>query len=245
LLNMSGCNALRPTAIAVGTLALLALAAPARAQIYSWHDANGTLVVSNHPQPTAGTPIPLYAVPKAERVLATRSVAPRRSATYDDLIVQHARENDVRPDLVRAVVQVESGFNPYARSPKGALGLMQLMPATIRQYGVHNPFDPADNVRAGVAYLRNLLDRYDDNETLALAAYNAGPDAVDSHGHAVPPYAETRKYVAQVGRLASRPLAERRSSRIYKITEIIDGRAVVRYTDTKPRTGEFEVVGSR
>src|SRR5207248_9874537 len=128
------------------------------------------------------------------------------------------------------------------RSVKGALGLMQLMPATIRQYGVRNPFDPGDNVRAGVGYLRELLDRYENNEELALAAYNAGPTAVDKHGQSVPPYRETMQYGAHINRMAGRPI-EMRNNRIYKITEIIDGRDVVRYTDQKPTTGTYELVG--
>ena len=103
---------------------------------------------------------------------STRATA---SGMYDGLITEHARANDVRPDLVRAVVQVESAYNPYARSPKGAQGLMQLMPATAQQFGVKNAYNPEENVRAGVAYLRQLLDRYENNEELALAAYNAGP----------------------------------------------------------------------
>ncbi len=108
----------------------------------------------------------------------------------------------VRTDLVRAVVQVESGYNAYARSPKGALGLMQLMPATIQQFGVRNPFNPMENIRAGVSYLRQLLDRYSNDEALALAAYNAGPGAVDRHGVAIPPYKETRDYVSKINRMA-------------------------------------------
>ena len=222
-------------------LAFLALAAPASAQIYSWRDASGNLVLSNHRPPAEMASVQSYAVPKAEAVRATRGVAPDRSRRFDDLIDEHARRNGVRVDLVRAVMQVESAFDPAARSPKGALGLMQLMPATMRQYGVVNPFNPAENVRAGVAYLRELLDRYENDETLALAAYNAGPAAVDRHGQQVPPYRETRNYVAQINEMAGRPI-EQRGNRIYKITETIDGRTVVRYTDQKPTTGSFVVV---
>jgi soluble lytic murein transglycosylase-like protein len=141
-------------------------------------------------------------------------------------------------------MQVESAFNPRARSPKGALGLMQLMPATIQQYKVRDPFDPAENVRGGVAYLRSLLDRYENNEQLALAAYNAGPGAVDKYGQTVPPYRETRNYVAQISRMTVQPI-EMRGKTIYKITETIDGRDVVRYTDRKPTTGTFQVAGTR
>ena len=214
----------------------LASATPASAQIYSWRDANGNLVLSNRRvESAAPASTNTYAVPKAEGVRATRYVASDRGRQYDDLISEHSRRNGVRSDLVRAVMQVESAFNPYAKSPKGAMGLMQLMPSTMRQYGVINAFNPAENVRAGVAYLRELLNRYSDNEELALAAYNAGPGAVDKHGQAVPPYRETRNYVAQINKMvASSRRVEDRGYQIYKVTEIIDGREVVRYTDRKP-----------
>jgi soluble lytic murein transglycosylase-like protein len=143
---------------------------------------------------------------------------------------------------VRAVVQVESAFNPYAKSSKGAMGLMQLMPETARQYGVTNAFNPIENIRAGVAYLRALLDRYRNNEELALAAYNAGPGAVDKHGQSVPPYRETRDYVAQINHMAGRPIELRAGTRIYKVVEVIDGREFVRYTDQKPSTGSYQLV---
>ena len=93
------------------------------------------------------------------------------------------------------------------------MGLMQLMPATARQFGVRNAFNPDENVRAGVAYLRQLLDRYDNNEELALAAYNAGPGAVDRHGQTIPPYRETRDYVTRVNGIAGQtPRARPHSS---------------------------------
>jgi soluble lytic murein transglycosylase-like protein len=218
----------------------LGMSAPTSAQIYSWRDASGTLVLSNR-RPPKGVELQSYAVPRADGVRTTRFATLERSQQFDDLIVQHARLNGVRTDLVRAVMQVESAFNPRARSPKGALGLMQLMPATIEQYRVKNPFDPADNVRGGVAYLRDLLERYENDETLALAAYNAGPAAVDRHGQAVPPYAETRCYVAHVNQMAGRPI-QRRDGRIYTSTEVIDGRVVRRYSDRKPTTGSYEIV---
>lgn len=222
-------------------LAGLAVATPARAQIYTWRDASGTLVLSNKPRPGA-VGLRSYPVPRASDVRATRYAAAERSRLYDDLIAEHARLNGVRTDLVRAVVQVESAFNPMARSPKGAMGLMQLMPTTARQFGVRNAFSPSENVRAGVAYLRQLLDRYENNEALALAAYNAGPGAVDQHGQTVPPYRETRDYVAQINRLSAGPVALR-TNRIYRVAEVVDGRSVVRYTDQKPSSGTFDVVG--
>ncbi len=216
-------------AVAIG-IALLCASTPAFAQIYSWRDSSGTLVLSNT-KPATDQPVTSYNVPAAEGVRTTRYVASTRNQNYDGLILEEARKNNVRQSLVRAVIQVESAFNPSAYSNKGAMGLMQLMPATAREFGVRNPFDPEQNVRGGVAYLRQLLDRYDGDETLALAAYNAGPGAVDRHGQAVPPYAETKNYVTKVNGIAGmRPPG----TKLYKTVEIIDGRPVVKYTDKKP-----------
>ena len=217
------------------------LAAPARAQIYTMRDARGHLVLSNLPLVSLER---TYSVQQFESVRATLPAATLVSARYDDLIAEHARIHAVRTDLVRALVQVESAYNPKAMSPKGAMGLMQLMPATARHFGVQNPFDPVENVHAGVAYLRQLLDRYDNDEQLALAAYNAGPGAVDKHGQSVPPYRETQDYVARINKItqAARPV-QLRGSVIYKTTEIVDGHEVARYSDHKPSTGSYEVVG--
>jgi soluble lytic murein transglycosylase-like protein len=208
------------------------LAAPAHAQIYSWRDATGSLVLSNT-RPHDVQSVQSYAVPASAGVRATRDVPVERSRGYDDLIVQHSQRIGVRPSLVRAVVQVESGFNPAAYSPKGAMGLMQLMPATARQFGVRNAFNPEENVRAGTTYLRQLLDRYGDNEELALAAYNAGPGAVDKHGLRIPPYRETRDYVSRVNGIAGETHAPARAP-LYKLIEVIDEHEVVKYTDKKP-----------
>jgi hypothetical protein len=117
---------------------------------------------------------------------------------YDGFIDRVARENGLAPDLIKAVAMVESGFNPHAVSPKGAQGLMQLMPATAAQYGVRDAFDPLQNLRAGATHLRGLLDEFDGDLVLALAAYNAGSGAVRRHG-GVPNYRETREYVRKVG----------------------------------------------
>src|SRR4051812_30983941 len=123
-------------------MVVLASAAPARAQIYSWRDGNGNLVLSNRPQDAINAR-QLYAVPKAAAIRVTRAATISRTNQFDDLLVEHARRNDVRADLVRAVVQVESAYNPRARSAKGALGLMQLMPATLQEFGVADPFNPS------------------------------------------------------------------------------------------------------
>ncbi len=219
----------------------LMVAVPASAQIYTWRDANGNLVLSNR---RSDETVRTYAVPQASAVRTTRPPPSlTRRLEYDDLITEHARLNRVRPDLVRAVIQVESGYNVYARSAKGALGLMQLMPATAQQFGVRNPYNPIENVRAGVAYLRHLLDRYENNEQLALAAYNAGPAAVDRHGQSVPPFRETKNYVARINQMAgSRPITVR-GKQIYKTIQIVDGRPVSRYSDRRPVDGEYVVVG--
>jgi hypothetical protein len=111
-----------------------------------------------------------------------------------------AREG-VDAKLVRAVIEVESGYRPSARSPKGAMGLMQLMPATARQYAVTNPYDPAANIEAGIKHLKSLLARFP--QALALAAYNAGDAAVERFG-GIPPYAETRNYVARILQIVKR-----------------------------------------
>jgi soluble lytic murein transglycosylase-like protein len=223
----------------VSTFALLVLGVCrlAEAQIYSWHDAKGTLVLSDRP---LGSVAPTFAVPRAQTVVTTRRVNnPRHD--YDDIIIQHASTHGVRPDLVRAVIQVESAFDPYATSRKGAMGLMQLMPSTLADFRVLNPFNVVENIRAGVAYLRQLLTRYGENEELALAAYNAGPAAVQRYGNVVPPYRETRTYVRTVTNVASTPTHHR----IYKTVEIVDGHPVPRYSDTKPPSGAFELVSQR
>jgi len=135
-----------------------------------------------------------YPEPAAPGKAAGAGVEPG-GVPYWDEIAKAAGVWGVDPDLVRAVIEVESAFEPRALSAKGAMGLMQLMPATARQYGVADPFDPRANIEAGTKHLRSLLDRYD--LSLALAAYNAGPGAVDRFG-GVPPYRETKDYVRRV-----------------------------------------------
>jgi len=112
-------------------------------------------------------------------------------------IDRHSADQSIDPKLVQAVIQVESGFNHRARSHKGAMGLMQLMPGTAKQLRVSDPYDPDENVRGGTQYLRQMIDRFSGRLDLAVAAYNAGPGAVERH-NGIPPYRETRDYVKRV-----------------------------------------------
>jgi len=175
-----------------------------RADIYSFTDDSGVTHFSNVPTDARyrlllATPAPAPAA-HAERWLA-------KSQQFDAFIVRAAARSAVRPELVRAVIVVESAFNPRAVSPHGAIGLMQLLPATARRYGIADAFDPEQNITAGTRYLHDLLARYGNNLELTLAAYNAGEDAVEQHGRSVPPYAETRHYVPAVLRVYHELLA--------------------------------------
>jgi soluble lytic murein transglycosylase-like protein len=215
---------------------LVAVPMTADAQIYTWRDEAGNLVLSDKAKhPEAQT----YQVTRAGMFRTTKP-ASRRAVQYDGLIEEHASANDVNPALVKAVIQAESAFNPRARSHKGAMGLMQLMPATAAELGVTDPYDPVENIRAGVIYLKKLLAKYAGNVALALAAYNAGPAAVARYG-TVPPYRETRNYVDKVRKAADAAPAGPRT-RVYRIVEVVNGREVVRYSDV-PAPGA-EVVKS-
>lgn len=165
---------------------------------------------TNVPGHEGAKPVPGF--PAAATTSATRKpVRPRGlalpSTAYDPTIERVARQNGLSPDLVKAVALVESGLDPQAISPAGAQGLMQLMPATAQQYGVTDVFNPLANLEAGARHLRSLLDEFDGDLELALAAYNAGSGAVRRH-RGVPAYAETVNYVRKVQEKLGQPLAE-------------------------------------
>jgi soluble lytic murein transglycosylase-like protein len=144
-------------------------------------------------------PYPEPAPPVMARPMNEVAAAEQAPRPFADLIDRAAAAQGVDVRLVRAVIQVESAYQPRARSPKGAMGLMQLMPATARQYSVVDPYDPRANVEAGIRHLKSLLDRFP--TALALAAYNAGEAAVTRFG-GVPPFRETRDYVSRILQLA-------------------------------------------
>ncbi|HEX9669717.1 MAG TPA: lytic transglycosylase domain-containing protein [Thermoanaerobaculia bacterium] len=162
---------------------LLLVPSLAAAEVALRHGAAGRKVISN------------------EGSAAARRVAPARLREPDSglelVIDQHCGTQDLEPKLVRALIQVESAWNPVAVSRKGAVGLMQLMPDTAALLDVADPYDPDQNVRGGTVFLRRMLDRFGGRVDLALAAYNAGPKAVERHG-GIPPYAETRDYVRRI-----------------------------------------------
>jgi hypothetical protein len=177
--------------------------APARAdELLEWQEGE-RVVYSNTPSSSGARVVKGFESKKRAATVSTPGaripspipVDPRSG--YDAFINQVARDNDLEPSLIKAVAHVESGFNPQAISPKGARGLMQLMPATARQYGVTNIMDPHENLRAGAQHLRDLLNEFNGDEPLALAAYNAGSGAVHRY-NGIPRYRETQDYVRKV-----------------------------------------------
>jgi soluble lytic murein transglycosylase-like protein len=179
----------------------------AQADIYSFVDSAGVTHFTNVPVDARYQL--LLATPPEERAARPESSL-AKSAEFDPLIERAARSQAVRPELVRAVIVVESAFNPHAVSKRGAAGLMQLLPTTARRYGVADAFDPEQNIMAGAHYLRDLLTRYGNNLELTLAAYNAGEDAVERYGHSIPPFAETQHYVPTVLRIYHSLLSQQR-----------------------------------
>ena len=172
----------------------------ARAQTIVAVDEAGRRVFTNvaelHPRLPANSRYPVQASQGGKH-------RPRARLAIENHAQELALEHHLDPRLVQAVIEVESAWNPTARSNKGAMGLMQLMPGTVVRLGVHDPFDAKENVEAGIRHLRFLLDRFGGDLRLALAAYNAGEKAVEARG-GIPPYAETTNYVERVETLYNR-----------------------------------------
>jgi soluble lytic murein transglycosylase-like protein len=146
-------------------------------------------------QARADTALDLYAMRPAHPVSGSMAV---RRARYSHLIEQAAQRHGLMPALLHAVIRTESAYKPNALSHAGACGLMQLMPGTAARFNVGDIWDPAENIRGGATYLRLLLDMFDNDLRLALAAYNAGENAVKKYGNEIPPYRETQDYVRKV-----------------------------------------------
>jgi soluble lytic murein transglycosylase-like protein len=181
------------------------------AEFYKYVDAAGVVHYTNAPTQANAEKIPpsryccvikedgwitIRPLRRLIPITANKSKVAKKSS-YDRQISDACKKYDMDQNLVKAVIKAESAFNPEAVSPKGAVGLMQLMPETSKDLGVVDPFDPADNIHGGTRYLKSLLNRFNNNLVLALAAYNAGPEAVQNHG-GIPPYTETQTYVKRV-----------------------------------------------
>lgn len=171
---------------------LLLLATGAAADIYRYVDADGVVHFTNDP------PSKKFKLYRREvSFTSSRQGGPAVPSSIGNIIRHYSEKYSLEEGLVHAVIKAESNYNATAVSKKGALGMMQLMPGTARLLKVDNPLDPAENIGGGSRYLRQMLDEFNGNLDFAIAAYNAGPNAVKRHG-GIPPYEETRTYVKRV-----------------------------------------------
>jgi soluble lytic murein transglycosylase-like protein len=193
----------RTLAFLCAVVTILIWASPSHADIFMRRGPDGTMHFSNCPM---GADWKLYAKEKARKnqypqypqyAQAQYAAKKYSRSQYDNIINIIARGQGVSPTLIKSVIEVESGYDPNAKSSKGAMGLMQLMPGTAQDLGVSDPWNPTENITAGTKYLSWLIRKYDGNIMKALAAYNAGPNAVDTYG-GIPPYQETTNYVRSV-----------------------------------------------
>jgi len=192
-------------------LAFLISATPAWAQLYSYRSPSGKLVITDKPVKRKGYKLlETYQTQRSKEREAARKAASARAwqprgiqlskDQVDGLVLPMAKSMKIDPDLAKAIIYVESSRDTGALSHAGAMGLMQLIPETAERFGIKNPWDPRQNIRGGLRYLRFLLSYFEGNVDLVLAAYNAGENAVDRHG-GIPPYKETRRYVYKVRKL--------------------------------------------
>ena len=191
------------TKIRVVAAWLSLVAGVANADIYRYYDENGIMHLTDTP-PDSRYKLYLATKKQPSALRATlewgryKRIPEELRILYHDQIVAAAKTFALEPELLHAVISAESAYNPFARSSKGARGLMQLMPETAKRYGVRNSFDPAQNIVGGAAYLKDLLIMFGNDVQLAVAAYNAGEGKVMKHGYKVPPYRETMLYVPKV-----------------------------------------------
>jgi hypothetical protein len=181
--------------LVIAVLGISVFSAELRSQsLYSYVDENGNRVFTNIPPVNPGSDLKITGAPQPEPQLSPK---PPKATQYDAIIEKYAGDYQLDPHLIRSIIATESGFNPKAISPKGARGLMQLMPATAARLGVQNSFDPEQNIQGGIKHFRSLLDNFKNDFTLSLAAYNAGENRVQRLGR-VPEIKETREYVQSV-----------------------------------------------
>lgn len=188
---------LHPFAVLALALLLGGVAPSAHANIYMFVDADGRVHMADR-QIDARYQLAVSDTGGASAPPVSAPVARLDKSRHNPLIAQAAQATGLPHALVAAVISVESGFNEKAVSPKGAKGLMQLMPGTAKRFGVTDVFDPAENIKGGTAYLKHLLALFNNDVSLTLAAYNAGEEAVARYGRKIPPFPETQKYVQLV-----------------------------------------------
>ncbi len=202
---------LKTTLFLVATLAAAA-PAEARSKIYAYVDAEGTRHYTDVPDNNRYRRLVLSVQDRTASGDRYDSTLLAKAGQYDAIIEKAAVSASVESNLLRAVIVVESGFNSRAVSKRGAVGLMQLMPATATRFGVSDRYDPRENVHGGARYLKFLMDRFGQNIRLALAAYNAGESAVDRNGGQIPPFEETMAYVPRVMKIYRQLMDQPRST---------------------------------
>ncbi|UCH44164.1 MAG: lytic transglycosylase domain-containing protein [Nitrospiraceae bacterium] len=165
-------------------IAITCMTFPSYADMYKFVDSKGTVHFTNMPQGKG-----------YKKILSSKSTS--AETDYDHIIRDKSVKYEIEPSVIKALIRAESGWNPKAVSKKGAVGLMQLMPSTASDMNIDNPYDPEENIEGGTRYLRMMLDRFNDDLNLALAAYNAGPATVEKTGN-IPSFPETRQFVKKV-----------------------------------------------
>jgi soluble lytic murein transglycosylase-like protein len=188
---MEGCRKKKLVIYIIFTLMAVFSSSAAYADIYRYIDANGVMHFTNAPTSSSGD----YKLFLRERTQPAPSWF--YNEKYDDLISEASKRHGVSFPLLKAIIKAESDFDPQAVSKKGAMGLMQIMPQNFKLLGLDDPFDPTQNINAGARYFKQLYDRFGGKLALSLAAYNAGPSAVDYY-KTIPPYEETEEYVRRV-----------------------------------------------
>ena len=202
--------------VSIAVLFLFLYVPSAFADIYKYEDTNGVIHFTNIPQGQG-----------YKKIISEHK--PHKKRGYDHIIRRNSEKYNIEPAIIKAVITAESNWNPEAVSHKGAIGLMQLMPSTAKDMQVSNPFDPEDNIEGGTKYLRHLLNRFNGDLDLALAAYNAGPAKVEKSG-GIPAIGETNKFVRSVIEIY-RGKSHKKQEKIYKVV-YEDG--TILYTNTPP-----------